>query len=231
MLSNKKYLIDGSFPSSKDEVLVNKKYFYDNYDCLDLTGNETVILKDKEYRIVGILTDNQSLLHEIYDTNIYYNDSDLPQVFLTYDAIQEISEKKLGDYVMATISDLYTNNDLYDELLDLYIFNCWKNKIENITYSLNLFVDLFFVALSVLSVISFIFIANQIILTLYYKKREFGYLQLFGISKKRIKKMVLYEYLYKYIFSLILSIIIYIILSVVISYILQVKIYIPLIYF
>ena len=230
LLSNKIYLYDGYFPNEENQVLINEDFLNKVLKKKILTGNESILIRGKNFKITGVITNNETLLNDIYNTNSYYDNTINPKVFIPYESIKKISKKITTENIMVTIKGLY-NEHLSEELSKLGFVNCWSNKIENITYTLDLFINLFFIALAILSFISFIFLANQIILSLYYRKKEFGYLQLFGVNKRRIKKIVLYEYFYKYIFSLILAIIIDFIISLIFSYILNVNVFLSIKHF
>lgn len=230
LLSNKIYLYDGYFPTEENQVLINEDFLNKVLKKKILTGNESILIRGKNFKITGVITNNETLLNDIYNTNSYYDNTINPKVFIPYESIKKISKKITTENIMVTIKGLY-NEHLSEELSKLGFVNCWSNKIENITYTLDLFINLFFIALAILSFISFIFLANQIILSLYYRKKEFGYLQLFGVNKRRIKKIVLYEYFYKYIFSLILAIIIDFIISLIFSYILNVNVFLSIKHF
>lgn len=230
ILSNNEYIYDGRFPVSTNEVLVNDKYFSNHYNYDTLNGTEKLSIRNKDYNIVGIITKDRNLLNDIYSTNSYYSDDLNDKVFIPYDSIKEISDVIDSDSLMVTIHNLYKNETMNNQLLSFGFVNCWNNKIESITYSLSLFTDLFFAALFVLSIISFIFIANQIILSLHYRKREIGYLQLFGVKKSRISKLIIYEYFYKYIFSIIISLVIFIIFCILLSISMNINMFIPIKY-
>lgn len=230
VLSNNEYILDGRFPSSFNEVLINDEYFNNHYNYDKLIGTEKLNIRENEYDIVGIITKDRNLLNDVYSTNSYYDDNLNEKVFIPYESIIKVSEKNEVNNLMVTFNDLYGDEKMLDQLSSLGFVNCWDNKIENITYSLNLFTDLFFAALSILSLISFIFIANQIILSLHYRKREIGYLQLFGVKKSRIKKLVLYEYFYKYICSIIISLVIFVIFCILLNSFIHINMFIPIKY-
>lgn len=50
---------------------------------------------------------------------------------------------------------------------------------------------------------------SQIDLELYYRKKEIGFMQIFGLKKKKILKIILSGYLLKILTSFALSIVIY----------------------
>ena len=232
LLNNKMYIYDGTFPNNDSEVLVNYQYFAKFYNYNKLKGNEIVKIMGKNYKIVGIITDNELLLEDIYSTNSYYSKNNEPQVFIPYDSIMKISTCVPSKSVMVKIDDLYDNKKLYSKIenYDLSFYNVWDKKISDNIENFNLFSNLFFIILIVIFIISFIFIINQNILSFYYKKRELGYLQLFGINKTRVKKLFLLEYIFKYIISLILAVLSYYIIVILIYIAFNINLFIQLSY-
>jgi len=219
ILSNTKYIQRGKFPSNSSEILVNNEYLEDVMNENGFQLNDSIFIGETELKIVGIINSNEIYLEDIYNTNYYYNLTHSPQVFIPYEKIKKIStstptESKM---VMVTFKNLYSDDDLYELIIAEGNQNCWNEKLNNISYSLNVFLDIFFISLAAIFIILFIFIANQILLNLLYRKRELGYLQLFGITKKRIKRILFIEYSLKYMPSLLSAIILHCICAILIN--------------
>ena len=60
-------------------------------------------------------------------------------------------------------------------------------------------------------VISCLFMSSHIHIELFYRRKELGFLQIFGLKKHKIKKIVLIEYMMKIIVSLAMSVVLYLI--------------------
>ncbi len=218
ILSNEKYLDYGRFPNGDNEVLVNGKYVSDILKREKVEIGEMIIIDKIKYSIVGVISNNETYTRDIYNSNCYYTYSDNPQVFIPYINSKTIfnGQSTNTNSIMVTINN-YTD-DIQVMISNFGGTNYWNEKISNIKYSLTVFLDIFFVALSSLSFIIIIFVTNQVLLDLFYRKEEIGYLQLFGISKRRLKFILLIEYLIKYILALIISIFLYYILVKLINH-------------
>lgn len=205
VIGKKEYMYKGKYPQNSNEVIVNYKYYKENLKDNDIENKE-IIIKNKKYKIVGVLTNDDMYLNDIYESNSYYNKEDTNQIFIPYEEMQKEfkDEKKSSNEIMVTIREKI-DDELYTDLK--YNSSYWYKKIGSNIYLLNTFLNLFFVGLIFISILSFIFIANNIYLNIYFRKREIGCLQLFGLSKKRIKRIFIFEYCFKYIFGLFVSII------------------------
>ena len=211
ILGKSKYIKKGRFPENKFEVLVNNEYIETIFNKKDIQLGKIIVIEKIEFKIVGIISANETYLNDIYNSNYYYNLTYNPQVFIPYEIIKKINNNSpiKSEMVMVTFEDLYSNEKLYNSIITEDNQNCWSDKLNNFSYSLDVFLDIFFVSIGFISLVLFIFIANQILLNLFYRRNEIGYLQLFGITKRRLKRILLIEYSLKYILSLFLAIVLY----------------------
>ena len=61
--------------------------------------------------------------------------------------------------------------------------------------------------------IACLYTVSVIRLELFYRRRELGYLQIFGLSKGRIRRLILLEYVVKLMGSLLLAVLVYALLA------------------
>lgn len=209
ILSNENYLAYGKFPDNNNEVLVNYKYITDVLKKKEIEIGESIVIDNINFLIVGVISNDLTYMNDIYNSNSYYNYSDNPQVFVPYANSKEIFNKQsIGtNSIMVTVKDY--SDDVQDIIYSVGETNYWDKKVSNIKYSLFVFLDIFFVVLGVFAFLIIIFVTNHVLLDLFYRKKEIGYLQLFGVDKKRLKFILLIEYLIKYIIALIIAVIIY----------------------
>lgn len=213
ILSRNKYLEYGRFPQNDNEVIVNYQYIEDVLKKDSISLGELIKIDNMNFYIVGVISKNRNYLSDIYDSNSYYDYSQKPQIFVPYESLKLIFDRKPknADLVMITI-DKYTT-DIEKKLYDRGEVNYWVEKFLNIEFSLTNFLNIYFLALGALCLVFAIFYINQILLDLYYRKKEIGYLQLFGISQFRIKRVLLIEYIGKYIIAIIFSLFLYFMFS------------------
>ena len=89
---------------------------------------------------------------------------------------------------------------------NINIFDDEINDSQNLLDGMSLIMlFIFFVCF----IISCIFMSSQINVELYYRKKEIGFMQIFGLKKKKILKIILSGYLLKMLTSFALSIVIY----------------------
>ncbi len=199
IFSNNKYLDSGYFPNNDNEVLVNNLYLQNNDNA------DYIVINNIKYKIVGVISSDNKIINDIYESCPYYINESIPQVFIPYNKIKNIYNKIDSDNIMIST----TNKEVKDILNNLGFYNNFDDNINNVNYTVNLFTNILFIAIIFLFVILIFFITNNILLHLYYRKKEIGYLQIFNVSKKRIKHIILLEYSLKYILSIIISIMLY----------------------
>ena len=236
----------GSFPKSDNEILVNEEFAkikFENVDYSKIIGKK-VILKNNELVISGIvkLTDENYI--ELYASNYFYRNinksgrgESLPSIFIPYDLMKSIGEKKPDyntDKIIVKIKEQY--------LVDIYngsifnssngpkdsVYNTWENRILMISKDAEFVANISILSFLVFGVIAIIFISNGLSLKLYYRKKEIGFLQIFHISKLEISIIIISEYLLNIFKMLFLSIITYLFISIILNIILSIDIMIPI---
>jgi len=215
----------GTFPKNKDEIIVNKSYITSVLNTLDYSSSlgTTIKIKNREFKITAITTDDPEFEYFVKHANTYYSETYGPQVFIDYDIMKEIGEithPKFGRKMYKYIGNKNIYNDNYfdkDKLMLSDIYSTYENKIGNIVCVPNMYADIAIIALAILSLIGFLFIYNKLTLNLFYRQKEFGYFMAFGLPKKRIQFIVLYEYISNIIKTLFISVILYYIVGLIIN--------------
>lgn len=120
--------------------------------------------------------------------------------------------KKETEVKRASYAGLYDDINVVKKLREsmtsgnINIFDDEINDAQNLLDGMSLIMlCIFFVCF----IISCIFMTSQIDLELYYRKKEIGFMQIFGLKKKKILKIILSGYLLKILTSFALSIVIY----------------------
>lgn len=235
----------GSFPSNKNEVLVNKEYVerkYPNKKLQTIIGNN-IKIKDMNFTISGIVEKNSDNYYYLYGCNDYYFEIDngsldyevKSAIFIPYDSMKSIGEKvvhedmKLTVFPSNMVVDLYSGN-FFDENSEPFVGNYidWKCEIENISSNAVFFANISLIILIVISLISILFISSQINLDLYYRKRELGYLQLFKIKKSRIFLIVVLEYLFNVFLAFLLSLIAFNIFTIILYFLIGIELFLSI---
>lgn len=234
-------LVAGEYPSNENEIIVNEEFagiYFENLKNDEIIG-KSIVVKDQNFIIAGIIH------HAEYDNAVYqkipfYRDiesneenSIKPAIFIPYKKMQEIGTIKEQDSAIITISkqlavELYEQNDSNPNYHGSYLNLVWMSELSHGCSNLLSYTWIGFGVLFVILIFIFIFVMNKITTELSYRKREFGYMQLFHVSKKRILKIYLIDYLLEIIVSFILATILYFIAAIWIQAKYQMSFYLPI---
>ena len=150
------------------------------------------------------------------------------QIYMPYDSISKIGTIKNKPTIMITIDNLY-ENDYYHELRNIMegeVSN-WDVNIKNISQTLELVIYILAALIIFIMFISFAFQWNEIKLNLFYRRKELGWLQLFGLSKKKIVNYLISERLIASISAILISNILFHIIVLVLIFSLHINIFVP----
>ncbi len=228
----------GKFPSNKNDVLINQSYLKNILKSSDSTQviGKKVIINNCDFYISGVignLIDNTD--YELFYSNTYYQFADSEYesseacIYMPYESISLIGEIEKKPTVMVTLDGLYDNN-FYTTLRELLEddISIWDVKIQNISEMLKLIIDILSVLILFILVISFAFQWNEIKLHLFYRKKELGWLQLFGLNKNLIIKYLISERLITCVSAIILCVFLFYTLAISLNVFCNVNIFIAL---
>lgn len=183
---------------------------------------------------IGILESAES----VFDSDAHYYRNRGEMIFIDYSVISEIGKLSFSESgtILASLDGLMQNDEVRQQLLDIHIklhkedadrrgtdpadsfsLNKITREVESIRFSLNIVVAALYIILVLCFMIACIFIRSKVSVELYYRSREIGFLQIFKIGRKRLKKMLLWEYLVRLGISVCVSFAIYTVLSVAVS--------------
>lgn len=234
-------LVAGEYPSNENEIIVNEEFarnYFGNLKNDEIIG-KNIVVKNQSFIIAGMIH------HTEYDNAVYQKipfyreiesneeNSIKPAIFIPYKKMQEIGTIKEQDSAIITISkqlavELYEQNDSNPNYHGSYLNLVWMSELSHGYSNLLSYTWIGFGVLFVILIFIFIFVMNKITTELSYRKREFGYMQLFHVSKKRILKIYLIDYLLEIIVSFILATILYFIAAIWIQAKYQMSFYLPI---
>lgn len=178
---------------------------------------------------IGFLKSSES----VFDSDAHYYRNRGEMIFIDYSVISEIGVLSFNDSgtILASLDGLMQNDEVRQQLLDIHIklnkedgrhhsnpaatfsLNKITREVDSIRFSLNIVVAALYIILVLCFMIACIFIRSKVSVELYYRSREIGFLQIFKIGRKRLKKMLLWEYLVRLGISVCVSLAIYTVLS------------------
>lgn len=208
----------GKFPESSNEIILSQDYVQDVMKTdLDKVVGKDITFDRKTYTISGVLTNEESVLNSIYDKNPYMQGLNQPVVFMEYEELYKHNVEIIKTEESMIAVDIEKGTEAYNHIKDVIGFPWMSNVNENVSV-ISFYTKLIMGCLLCLGVIVFLFLTNIIFLELYYRKKELGFLQIFSVSKKRIRRIVFLEYFSKIVLALIMSDIAYVIIGFVIKH-------------
>lgn len=217
----------GKFPSNGKEILINQSYLK---DILKLSDSKQAIGKKVSIEncdfyisgVIGNLANNTD--YELFYSNSYYQfednefESSNACIYMPYETISLIGDVEKKPTVMVTLDGLYESN--YYITLRSFLeddISIWDVKIQNIYQMLKLIICILSVLIVFILFISFAFQWNEIKLHLFYRKKELGWLQLFGLNKNQIVKYLISERLITCVSAIIIAVLFFYFLAFVLN--------------
>lgn len=234
-LSIPKAIMLGEFPKNENEVVINESYWKHNLSAKkkdDIIGSEVYIDEiEKKFIVSGMLNNDSSMAELVYNGCPFYdvNQVEKPSVFINYKIMESLEMPILNDSIeMVSYPTLEENETLYAFLQNLGgLF--WEEMISSQLYGMNMILDIVFICLAIVMVIAYLFIFNIIKFELFNRKREIGFLKLFGINGKRIFRIILLEHIYKVLLPYVIAVVLYSFIAFIIYIYFHVTIYLSLI--
>lgn len=238
----KNYIELGEFPKNNNEVLIN--YVYANKVGKNVKEmlNTTININDKEYKIVGIISNNADNFPLIYNVNYSYIEiynnfvGMMPALFMYSSELETFGYIDKDDKIMINIKpeyilDLY-NNELVSEgmVVNSFAFSQYESEISSISTNVNSITQTSLLIVVVILILTLIFLINQISMELFYQRKEIGYLQLFHYSKDDISLFMTLRYIKDFIISLVISVILYLIICLVLLILYDFNLFISVFY-
>ena len=132
---------------------------------------------------------------------------DQKHIFMDYDLLAAVGNKYANTYTMCIAEGLSGNVALQKELRSYGVdyFNSWFWEAEELRQNATFISGLVYAVILVLFLICSLFIVASLKTELFYRRREMGYLQVFGLSKKRVGQLILREHGGKIFLSAVLA--------------------------
>ena len=205
----------GMFPKKNNEVLVNESLageLSEGEGLLKDVIGKTVFFCGEEFTISGIVgtykNDFRLDYYYCYGKDgrpLDFNDKHL---FIPYESLKSFGIRQDRPVVMAVWPGLFQNQEARSRLERAgFEFNQYYLDALNLEKSATIIEWLLYGVLVLLFLIACIYSSSIIRLELFYRRKELGYLQIFGVSMKRILKWITMEYGVKTMGALLVAII------------------------
>ena len=209
----------GEFPEGETDVIINNAMALDYFGETDEENciGKKLTINDVEYTVTAVLASpvDNDVDWSIYESDIYYKSAEKSNlVFIPYDTIKEYgkaSNQKIEYSFMVKIPNLYEDNERYEETKAIIggQLSTWDGKLKDAEKMVDKINKVVRVAFIVAAVISVLFVKNDIEVDLFYRKKELGYMQIFGVRKGIICFQLILERLTKNTVCLLISLISY----------------------
>lgn len=212
-------IIEGVFPDSPDEILVTQDFIDYYFIGAEKQSyiNENVEFANHNFRISGILNDLSLpvIEHNLFADAYYQRNIQKISIFIPYDTIKNFGIITHSNFVTAVYLNLPESESILTYLSQNTIngvANQFYMDIKTEAGTINNITKILSVILFISYGTACIFFVTIVYSDLFVRKREFGYLQIFGIKKSRIFRLILAEYQIKAVISVVSAAVIYFIL-------------------
>ena len=218
----------GRFPEKETEVLINESLagaLAGDGESPEKCLGQAIPFRGLDLTVSGIV--NSEGYRGDFRRDWYYafgkDNSPLKaedkHLFLAYSLLKTVGTKKesYGNIVMASCPGIWENETMQDRLRsnEYEDLNDYLQYIRSLRAQTEYYVRIAFIVLLALFAIACLYTVSVIRLELFYRRQELGYLQIFGVSKGRIRRLILLEYTVKLLGSLLLAVLVYLLFAAV----------------
>lgn len=218
----------GGFPKTEREILVSESflihYFHDETsDNVDALIGRTVVYKGLKLVISGVTASfeeeasRKHLSADLYYRNDLFRRGETHDkvIFVPYETLEMIGKKEeVHDGWKMCVLDGLSEDESALEALQVVQGGPFPNQfyaeIQELQDTINAVSGIFAFVLLVVFSLSCIFLVSIIRTELFYRRKEIGFLQIFGLEQKRIKRLLSAEYRLKIFASLSIALLFYI---------------------
>ena len=149
---------------------------------------------------------------------------------MPYEVISKQGELVECSEYMVKVNGLYENDEIYNDIkytiLGGYLSD-WDVKLEDMQIMVGFINKIIAVAFIVSALMAMVFIRNDIKVDLFYRRKELGYLQIFGVKKRTIAVQIVLERMVKSLLALLLSVLVFNVVSVILKLLADINCFIP----
>lgn len=206
-------LAAGRFPEAATEILVDPVFAAEELGAAEAPEaclGRTVILGGQDLTVAGITADlTEEAVRKNLSADVYYRKNLVgPCVFVPYETIRELGEKRENEFVMTVCPGMSESEALLrkvESAMGEGSPNQFYGTVRGVQQVLDLAVLALFGVLAVIYTMCCLFLVTVVHTDLFSRKRELGYLQIFGLSKGRVLRLILGEYALRLLGALVLA--------------------------
>lgn len=194
----------GDYPRENGEILASEDFLaaYFGEANPDKCIGRTVTFGGRSFTVCGVTADlKDGKVAQYLQNDVYYRRNIRDNaIFIPYDTMKTIGQFHNGEYVMAAYRGLMYDDAALSELKGLFygqVPSPFYSKIAQGQHTMDNISKIFNLVLLVCFVSACMFMMTIVHADLFARKRELGYLQIFGLSRLRLSVLVFSEYLLK----------------------------------
>lgn len=198
----------GHFPQNKQEVIISQRaaqHFFATEDYASCVGQKLSFV-NQEFTVVAVLADMYSSpIKEHYRRDLYYRKVlDENVILIDYEVLSQFGEIIESEAMMGIVPNLTNNSALLNQMArdGLDLPNGYYSMIQYEQEKIDFVLYLMLFILLLVFFISCLFFVTILQTELFYRREELGYLQIFGVRKKRIWQMFFREQVLKLLIAL-----------------------------
>lgn len=187
---NKPYIVTGKMPENKCEILLNQEFAQEN----DISVGDTFIIKDKEYKVSGLITLVNYIRMHVRDDSLNYDPETEAIVMANEDAIMEMPMESFRAAYVAKLADKLTKEDresIYQEIIRSKDFAAVTLQSENTNIStydgkISIYFLITVISLFIMSFIIIVLLIMFLYILIREDKKAIGCFVANGMKKTRI---------------------------------------------
>lgn len=207
----------GRFPKEQDEILVTQefiKFYFESGEDFDDYLGRTIQFAGDTYVVSGILADIEEpwVERNLFVDAYYQRTVKGNAIFIPYETIKMIGEIQNTSSVVAVYRNLPESEKILSWIETNKVngaANQFYQDIESMQYTIDNVISVFGVVLISCFATSCIFLVTVVYADLFSRKREIGYLQIFGFRRQRVYRMLISEYVIKVLAAFAVATILY----------------------
>ncbi|MBQ5953877.1 MAG: ATP-binding cassette domain-containing protein [Lachnospiraceae bacterium] len=213
VLIAKGLILFGAFPEKPEEVLASPEYAEDKFPGIgfaEVVGKQ-IRFCGLDLTIAGIIaSDKDPAVRLQYNYDLYYHAyyrerSSHEVLLIPYETIRQIGTVYENDAQSAAFPDLAETEDALAAVREMNYGNYPNQYYQNVVEAqkkVNIASRIITLLIIVCTAVACAFMVSVVSLELYFRKKELGYLQIFGVERRRVAGLVFAEYLLKSVAAL-----------------------------
>lgn len=194
----------GNFPDTGDEVLVSRAFAEEIAVTAEQSIGRKIYFKNHSFTVCGIVG---NIWGDFRNDDYYrFNKDGEPFgeedkfLIVSYDILKKIGEKRERSITMCVAPGLSGDIQLQKQLkkAGTDTFNQYFADAEKLQQQVDFYAMFLYIIMMILFVLCCIFLSSILRTELFYRNRELGYLQIFGLSSERVRQLITDKYLIKF---------------------------------